>query len=576
MKKIRYGRVRLWVAVTVAMLWTATGRTAEKTDVERLLLQFEQNTSVETANRFMEALTKEVFLDEPIHFAAQTAADSLRQQVYYWAAEWLYAQQQYKQAEREALRALPLFHKANDCRADCLNLLGIIYVRLGDLRQAVGYAKQCLEMDTKSGNDDRISSSMNTVAGIYMAGYQAQEAEQYIMGALKHSERTNNPQRRAVILGMASEVYHSLGDEDKALTYAEQAYHIDSLLGREPQMSIRLSQRGAALLGLHRYTEAEDVYRHILPALKAAGDGHSYAIALNRLGTALLNLERQQEAIPYYKEAARLFSQMDDLYNEIHSYQGLYESYWEIEPDSAKTALDRYNLLKDSLYNHATAETLSRYNAEFGNEQLRQENAEVRQARQTAIITGVLLLLLVVAMAWIIIHHQHRRYQQKMHELVGEIEKLHADSEGTKTKTKTETDEEAETAEAETAEAEETDEGEDDEEVTSFEDRLFLMNVIEAANAAMTNGNLSVEQVAADMNLGVQSFRRRLQSAAGETPKAYITAIQMERAVSLLTERPDMPLSRIAQQCGFEDTSSFGHTFKRIYGCSPSQYRRQQ
>ena len=76
--------------------------------------------------------------------------------------------------------------------------------------------------------------------------------------------------------------------------------------------------------------------------------------------------------------------------------------------------------------------------------------------------------------------------------------------------------------------------------------------------------------------MSVQTFRRRLQDAAGESPKAYIQAIQMEKAAHLLSNRLDMPVSKVANLCGFDETSSFGHTFKRIYGCSPSQYRDRQ
>jgi hypothetical protein len=45
---------------------------------------------------------------------------------------------------------------------------------------------------------------MNTVAGIYMAGYQPKEAEEYILGALEHAAKVNNTARKAVIMGMAS------------------------------------------------------------------------------------------------------------------------------------------------------------------------------------------------------------------------------------------------------------------------------------------------------------------------------------------------------------------------------------
>ena len=538
----------------------ATGQT-----VDFLLAKFAKQENVTVTNQFFEQLRQEGFLDEQVRMAEGTPVDSLRQQVWYWAAEWYYDQQQYKQAEQYALKSLPLYHPANDSKADCLNLLGLIYVRMGDIRQAANYARQCLDIDMKSGDDDRISSSMNTVAGIYMAGYQAKEAEQYILGALEHAQKADNPARKAVILGMASEIYHTLGDDQKALPYAEQAYAIDSLLGRQPQASIRLSQKGSALLGLHRYHEAEAIYRQITPTLKEVGDYHSYAIALNRLGMSLLCQERQQEAIPYYKEAATLFSKMGDLYNEIHAHRGLYESYWKLNPDSAKAELDYFDLLKDSLYSHATADALSRYNAEFGNDRLKQENAEVRSAHQRTIVIAVIVLLLVVAVAWWLVRRTRRQEKERIEALMQEIARLEAGDR------RQESGDRSQEAGDRSQEA-----GDRSQEEITNEDRLFLMHAIETVNEGLADRQWSVEVIASRLNMSVQTFRRRLVNATGESPKAFISAIQMEKAGKLLTEQPELPIVDVAFRCGFDEASSFTHTFKRIYGVTPTQYREQQ
>lgn len=532
-------------------------------DILKLLNQFDNDSEVTVANQFFDELLKDEFIDENVSFAEGTPVDSLQQQVWYWAAEWYYDQQQYVQAEQYALKALPKYHPSNPEKADCLNTLGCIYVRMGNMKQAVHYAKQSVEMEMLGGDDDRISSSLNTLAGIYMAANQAEEAKSIILQALEHANRVDNPERKAVILGMASEIYHTLGDDNKALPYAEEAVKIEKQLGRKPKLAIRLSQKGSALLGLHRYKEAEDIYRQILPDLKECGDYHSYAIALNRLGMALLCQERQAEAIPYYKQAAELFSKMGDLYNEIHSHRGLYESYWTINSDSAKIELDYFNLLKDSLYSHSTAETLSRYNAEFGNDLLLKENNEVKQAHRRTIIFAIIAILLIVFVAIFIIRRIRSHQQQQMQELIHEIEQLRLSRDETVqpiTETTEETVNPVETIESSL-------------QMERTEERLFLMHVIEVVNTVMPSGNLSVEQIASELNMSVQTFRRRLQEAAGEAPKAYIQAIQMERAAQLLTNRSDMLVSQVANLCGFEETSSFSHTFKRIYGCSPTQYR---
>jgi len=545
---------------TTFFIALATCANAMANNVETKLETFNRHQNVAGANAFFHELDKAKFLDEKVVFSSSTPADSIRQQVWYWAAEWLYDQQQYYKAEKYAQKALPLY-KSDDGKADCLNLIGLIYVRMGNMKKAAGYARKCLEIDLKSGDDDRISSSMNTMAGIYMAGHQAKEAEQYIKGALKHIENVDNPQRKAVINGMASEIYHTLGNDNKSLSYADEAYRIDTKLGRELQASIRLSQRAAALLGLKKYKEAEETTRKVIPVFKKHGDIHSMAISLNRLGNALLCQERQKEAIPYYREAAKLFSKMNDLYNEIHSHKGLYECYWKLNPDSAKTELEITDILKDSLYNHSSAEALSRYNAEFGNNVLQLENDEIKKSHNKTIIIGVAIIIILAIGSLLVIRHIRQRQQRQIQELIREIEAIRN-----------------KTSSPETTEQQQTENGmetEETEEVVSEEDRLFLMKVIDIVNEGLPNGLFGVEQIASQLNMSVQTFRRRLQNTVGETPKAYIQAIQMERAVKLLNDNQNLTIAKIASLCGFEETSSFNHTFKRIYGCSPTQFREK-
>ena len=543
------------IAILLILLCTV----AKAQQVETLLQQFDQQADVAKANQFFDELKKNDFLDEPIAFAKGTPVDSLQQQVWYWAAEWFYDQQHYDLAEQYALKALDKYHPANPEKADCLNTLGCIYVRLSDFDKAAHYAQQSVEQELQGGDHDRISSSMNTLAGIYMAGNQSKEAEQIILQALEHARQVNNPGRKAIIMGMVSEIYHSLGDDEKALSYAAQAYDIEQELGRQDKMIIRLSQIGSAELGLHHYEKAEEVFRRIIPAFREMGDIHSMAIALNRLGMSLLCQHRQREAIPYYREAAGLFSKMGDLYNEIHSHRGLYECYWELNPDSAKIELDYFDLLKDSLYSHATADALSRYNAEFGNDLLQQENDAVRQAHQRTIIIAIVAILLLSLVAWWFVRRAHQKEQQHVAELMREIELLKTDTNESQPATDTEP------ADAETTEAP----------LTSETDRAFLMRVIEVVNEGFADKKLGVDVIASKLNMSQQTFRRRLMSAAGETPKAFISAIQMEKAGKLLTEHADMPVVDVAFKCGFDDASSFTHTFKRIYGITPTQYREK-
>lgn len=527
---------------------------AQSDTYDKLLSDFDNSTSVSAANRFFKQLDADEITDSLIIFNENTPVDSVQGQVWYWASVCMYEMQQYKSAEKYGLKSLPLLHD-DETKADCLNLIGCIYVRLGDFDQAAAYTKQCLDIDMRSGDDDRISSSLNTLAGIYMAAYQPKEAEVYIIKAIEHADKAQNPARKAILLGMASEIYHALGNDTISLQYADQSYELEKVIGNEHRSAIRLSQKASALIGLHRYNEAEQTLETVIPTLRQCGDKHSLAIACNKMGMSLLCQEREKEAIAYYREAADILVETGDLMNEMHSRRGLYESLWKINPDSAKIELDRFDLLKDSLYTNATAENLARYNAEFENDQLQQEISRRQRQHISNIIIIFAIAIIVCLSALIAVRKNQKRQQRRTEELTHEIELL------------------KKMLNAENREAEPSDEEESPDSDESDSNKQFLMNLIKAVNEGLPTGEFGVEAIASKLNMSEQTFRRRLQSATGETPKAYISAIQMEKASNLLLNNPDLPIIEVAEQCGFNDASSFSHTFKRTYGISPSQYR---
>lgn len=536
---------------------------AQQHSIEKALDDYNRAPSVETANRFFALLDQEEFTEEKIRFLTHVPPDSVRQQVWYWASEWFYDKQDYTQSKDYGLKALKLYHGASDSKADCLNLLGCIYVRLGDFKNAAAYAKQCLNIDMASGDHDRISSSMNTLAGIYMAAHQADEAEKLIVQAINHADLANNPARKAVLLGMASEIYHALTQEEKALDYAQQAYDLEQTLGRSLPAAYRLDQKASALMGLKRFEEAEKALREAIPVMREQGDLHSLAIAANHLGTCLIWQKRNDEAFPFFREAANLLVKMGDPVNEMYSRRGLCLSLWESDPDSARSELNRFNFLKDSLYTSESAEALARLNAEFGNDQLTMENEQVRNARtRDRIIAVALLLLLAVAAGWVIRRQRHRQ-QQHINKLVREIERLKAESEAARAAMAS--------SPADISDVEEALPDEPAPTIVGVTENEFLTRVIDFVNDHLEQGDFGLENMADHFAMSVSTLRRRLQDATGVAPKSYIQAIQMQRACNLLDS--GLQIADVAMQCGFTEPGSFTRTFKRVLGLTPSQYR---
>ncbi len=551
-----------WLMIVVAIYVGMDYAQAMPQNIDKLIEIYEtKGCRVDDANKIFDFLNKEEITDSKIVFAENTPKDSLRQQLWYWVAEWYYDVQDYPTAKKYALKALPLFKYPNMGRSDCLSLLGIIHVRLGEFAPAASYAKQCVDIDMKLGDPDRISSGLNTLAGTYMAANQVKEAEKFILEGLEYADQAHNSGRKAILLGMASEVYHKLGDNNKSLSFARKAFELDSINGRKPKMAMRLSQMASALAGLKRYNESEATYLRAISLLKEVGNLHSVGIDLNQLGFVYLEQKRNREAVQCFTEASEIFSKIGDLYNNVYSHKGIYESYWSINPDSAKIALDRFNTLKDSLYHQASADALARYNAEFGKDRLQEEIQRTKTARSRDLIMAIGLFIVIAIIAAVIIRARYRRHRSQMLQLIKKVEELQAkcnEAEKNMAETPKEGIEIPETL------ADKTDDGQE-----------FLTKLFVVVDAALTNKDYGVAKIASMMNMTERTFSRRLKEVTQQSPKMFISAIQMERCAKLLLENPNKTIGEIANLCGFEEASGFSHAFKRVYGCSPTSYREQ-
>jgi len=532
---------------------------AAEGDFMRLLGQFEKTARAAEANRLFALLHEEEFTDSLIRFDGSVHADSLRSQVWYWSAEYLYSRQQYKEAAEYGEKALPLL-KGKAGESDCLNLLAVIFIRLTDYTSAARYAKLCYALDEKSGDPDMMSSSLNTLAAIYMGANQPKEAEKYILKALEAVEKAANPSRKAVLLGMASEIYHAIGDDKKSLPYAEESYQLEKQLGHADKAVLRLSQKASALIGLHDYKQAEQILRSAIPQLRAMGDQHSLAIADNKMGMALLCQKREAEAVPFYREAAQILQKMGDMANEMHARRGLYESLWNTQPDSAKMELNRFNDLKDSLYTNASAESLARYSAEFDNDWLQKEREAERSAKHriAGIAIGVILLLTLLAAAiWWVMSRRHKRQAKINEQLTANIGELREKYRQLSI--------EYNQAMAEQRAQEQTGQLND-------ADREFLDKTINHINNMMLNGQVDADSVAKAMGMSLYQFRQRLTSVTGEKPQDFITTLRMKRAQHLLEHHPELNVAEVAALCAYNDTPNFTRAFKKFYGKTPTQF----
>ncbi|MBK7686139.1 MAG: helix-turn-helix transcriptional regulator [Rhodocyclaceae bacterium] len=84
--------------------------------------------------------------------------------------------------------------------------------------------------------------------------------------------------------------------------------------------------------------------------------------------------------------------------------------------------------------------------------------------------------------------------------------------------------------------------------------------------------DLSAEVLARRADVSLAHFRRIFEEAMGVPPHRYIVGARLEQARKLLTVS-SMPISRIAQECGFSSQSHLTACFRAAHAVTPAGYR---
>jgi AraC-like DNA-binding protein len=83
---------------------------------------------------------------------------------------------------------------------------------------------------------------------------------------------------------------------------------------------------------------------------------------------------------------------------------------------------------------------------------------------------------------------------------------------------------------------------------------------------------LDLDAMAREAGYSRFHFARAFVAAYGETPRAYLTRRRIERAKDLL-RAGNLTVTEICMLVGFGSLGSFSSRFRRLVGCSPSEYR---
>lgn len=89
------------------------------------------------------------------------------------------------------------------------------------------------------------------------------------------------------------------------------------------------------------------------------------------------------------------------------------------------------------------------------------------------------------------------------------------------------------------------------------------------------DSDLSLEALAQVANYSAFHFHRIFKQIASESLNTYILRKRIEKMASVLMYQPTVSVTELSLQYGFNSNSSFTRAFKKYYGVSPTEFRRQ-
>lgn len=503
------------------------------------------NNRVVIANEMMQEL-KNINLMDSLTLFKNNEVSRMTSMVHYWMSEYYYAESLYDKALMAGNQAEtasryyndPLFH------SDLKNILGIVHIRKGNYADALRYFKEAYQIDKKQGDQERISSDLNSQAAVYLSTKQPEEGLKYITRAITIERKLGHDDCLAIRLGMASDLYLLKNRPDTALQLINEAYRLDKVGGRDVKAAMRLSQKAAVLVALGRDGEAESGLLRAVQVLAQSKQYNSLSICYQQLGELYFSQGKQADALKFWNQALPLCQETGNRTVELKVRHGLWQLLREDNPVMALAHLERYTELSDSLFSQETSINLSRYRIMYRVDELKATNdMNERRLKLLYFCVGVMALLLVAcAVLWL----RKRRTMKPA---------LTLREEGTSKQQLSD------------------DHGPHN--VAMHADRALLGNIVDTIYSHMSQGNLEITSLAEDMGMSASQLRSTIQRLTGETPAAYVMRVRLAYAKRLLAHG-ESSIGDVAQQCGFQTNAHFTRCFKQQFGITPTQFRRME
>lgn len=103
--------------------------------------------------------------------------------------------------------------------------------------------------------------------------------------------------------------------------------------------------------------------------------------------------------------------------------------------------------------------------------------------------------------------------------------------------------------------------------------RMNMLDAVEYIRNHYRDDDICVELVADQFHISVSYFSKLFNEYVGMTFPEFINDLRLTYASEMLRSNPEVNIKKVAEICGFGNTSYFSSQFKKKFGISPSAFR---
>lgn len=104
-------------------------------------------------------------------------------------------------------------------------------------------------------------------------------------------------------------------------------------------------------------------------------------------------------------------------------------------------------------------------------------------------------------------------------------------------------------------------------------DQEFMEKITTVIDENLTDSEFNIDKLASEMCMGRSTFYNKFKALTGVSPNDFINSYKLRKAVVLLKNNPELSISEIADNLGYNTVNYFCRKFKEQFNMPPSRFR---